>query len=666
MISQKTCKNTIQNATKVCSLVAATVFGVMTIFAPNVIADDTIDTLTSPHQTSTFTHFYENSAPDDAPGYFLISLETLFGMPIADTIELLEIKETFPLDTNNNPQSGATVRTIPVADASFIDSSGNMTIILTPQHPDNGGCVPNPAGGCTFDLNGNDGWDPDTLTLTGDTGDGFLDEDGSDTMIPTGVRGKIEITAALKTSANTSTSIYLDQGGVKFPNGFHGPAEEWRMTVQHALANDVLDPDASNPDGELRGPGGTGEPVEGQPYTVVVEGLTAVDGSPLNAPNGTCSTEINSTTYTGTGVTNGNCVVNIPVNASGDLDAGAVDVSDGGTPRDITAQAPYDAKSFSDSNDIPALTFSCNSATVGGTTTCSFDLPSGTLLANDFKVAVGDDATPGGTCATTTAPTVECTNIPVGNNTGMQNVYAQIGSDPKVDTGEDVNVIQAEIGNADVPALVVACEPTTTATTTCKIQLDDDQTLPANFKLSTGGAPAGGDCVTNANNIVTCSNVPADTTNPGEQPIFAQIGSDVPVNTGEEIFTITTNDLGTVGWSFNPGKGGDAPLFKSNDDISVTTTDFINLHDPSLEDSYTCTIQARVFQPKSGGDAWQNLGTGIAYDTTNGCSATLTKAIRGTKLNWSVKTTITNTDTSASYEFEHDYAFRFQGAGVIF
>jgi len=276
------------------------------------------------------------------------------------------------------------------------------------------------------------------------------------------------------------------------------------------------------------------------------------------------------------------------------------------------------------------------------------------------------DATPGGTCTVTTYPAVECTSVPIGTQVGPQDIFGKVGTDSKVDTGEDVNVTQGEISGGDVPALVIACDPTTEGTTTCRIQLDDDQTLPGDFKLGGGGATPGGNCTIDGNNIVICTNVPVDNNNPGEQPIFVKIGSNTPVDSGEEVYIIIATDIGKAVWAFNPGKGSTAPLFKSNDDITVTTKDFINLHDPALEDTYTCTIEARIYQPDTGTDAYETLGTNISYNNETGCSADLTKAIRGTKLNWSVKTTITNTNNSLPHEFDNGYGFRYQGSGVIF
>jgi hypothetical protein len=95
------------------------------------------------------------------------------------------------------------------------------------------------------------------------------------------------------------------------------------------------------------------------------------------------------------------------------------------------------------SQDIPGITFVCNDnnpVTVNSTTTCTFTLPDNRTLPSDFKMGIGD-STPAGTCTlSTTTRLVTCINVPTGSQTGNQSIYAQIGNQTKVDTGEKILV----------------------------------------------------------------------------------------------------------------------------------------------------------------------------------------------------------------------------------
>jgi len=442
------------------SALSVCVVGIVALTTLNAYATPTKDTLTSPHQISTFKYNYVNTSGEAAPGYFIISMEDLLNGNTGDYLELVQIREAYPVDTSGNPVSGATDRLIPVDDASFVNSQGDLTIILTPQHTGNGGCVPNPAGGCTFDLNGNDGWNPDTQTLIGDNNDGFLDEDGTDAMIPYDVRGMIEIQAAVRTSAPTTQAIILDQGGVKFPNGYTVETAEWRVTTNHAPSDSVLDPNSSVT-GDIRGPGGAGNPVEGNPYTVVFEGMTGTNGDPLNAPNGTCSTEVNGTTYTGTGITNGRCVVDISVNASGTVPGGVGTVSDGGSPRAIDKEnmsfAPKIAEGTEarelaqeDMANLGTLTnLSCDPASPlpGTTTTCSGTLPANVTppIDNISLNVEGQDPVLCTFDSTGAGATFSCTGMAVGDTPGGYPIQAAFGSNDPENTGRTITVTVLEV-----------------------------------------------------------------------------------------------------------------------------------------------------------------------------------------------------------------------------
>lgn len=131
--------------------------------------------------------------------------------------------------------------------------------------------------------------------------------------------------------------------------------------------------------------------------------------------------------------------------------------------------------------------------------------------------------------------------------------------------------------------------------------------------------------------------------------------------------TNTPENFGLADWSFTPAQGATAPLFRSSD---ATTVKILNLKTNDIvvpsNGQFTCTIEARKFQPIAGTETWKVIAAaGTPYTVADGCSGTFTKALRGNDLNWSIRATVTSVaDTSKVYTFYNTYAYRFQGAGV--
>ena len=145
------------------------------------------------------------------------------------------------------------------------------------------------------------------------------------------------------------------------------------------------------------------------------------------------------------------------------------------------------------------------------------------------------------------------------------------------------------------------------------------------------------------------------------------LGGAIFALSGMTTFAGTTENFGLADWTFTPAQGGTAPLFRSSDAVTVGIT---NLKTDDVvvptDGQFTCTIEARAFQPKSSTAAWLTIAAaGTPYTVANGCSGTFTKTLRGNGLNWNIRATVVSvTDSTKTYEFNNTYAYRFQGAGV--
>jgi len=625
------------------------------------------DTLTSPHQEATYFYKYENTAPDAAPGYFEMSMESILTANPQDQIQINSVTDSYPVDgTTFADISGTTqTTTYTVTQVSFVDTSVTpnvMKIRFVPQKP----CtvvttavaadvnllrVAQPVNSCAV-------------------GDNTTTASEPNKFIPASVPGRIAIKASLKTTAAVGSQI-LDTpiANIFFPNGFNINVIGWRVTTNYAKNDDTLDPNAT-PTATVKGQGGNGNPIVGIPYTVVISNIKAVTGNNLQAPAGTCTTVVSSVTYTGTGISNGVCVINITINAPTTIASGAADISDGGSPIAITKNnIPYTgvtSDSYLTDADIPGLTVNCNAAIVNSTTTCSFTLPANKILppSPNLFVLGTNDAAPAGVC-TATGSNVSCTGVPTGTQAGSQPIYGQIGTNAKVATGEFVLIGAADITTADIPGITFTCNITSIYNlTTCSFVLPANKSLPSNFKIGLGDAVLAQAC-TASGSFVTCLNSPSGSL-VGNQTIYAQIGTDAKTDTGEKTYIIPTDNLPEGDFTYNPAQGSTAPLFRSSDPTTVTLSNFKTILDPNPQDGvYVCKFEVRPFQANDSTTAWTPLGSNIAYTSANGCSAQFTKTIRGTGLSWSLRAVVSKVlDQNQTFELRDSYIFRFQGAGI--
>jgi len=561
------------------------------------------DSLNNPHQQAVYTYNYENTAPDAAPGYFEIPLENIgSGAGTTDQyIEVTSITDTFPVDAVTfAPTASAQTITTDPAKAVYV-AAGVLKVRVSPQT----NCVMQAGGGCTMN------------------------------NIPAAVPGKLTIKLSLKTSSPVTPTL-LDGGGkIYFPNGYDINPIGWRINLAYVKTNDVLDPSVM-PTATIRGQGGTGTPILNQPYTVVTSGIKAVDGNPLNAPNGTCKSTVGGTVYTGTGIVNGVCTINIPTNAPQTIPGGTVDLSDGGTPRPIVLNGiPYQTAQAGQAvtplvtADIPGLTVTCTSATVNSTTTCTFNLPANKSLPADFKLGVGD-ANPAGTCTVgSNGVAVTCNNIPTGTLTGLQPINGQIGTGAKTDTGEKVQInpvpvqeggktitIPTIITDNDLTSLGFTCGNSNTVvvstTTTCIGKLPPYKLLDSNnpLKLSIGNSGSVSDICTANQAVLTCNNVPTGT-QLGSIALNAKIGNGQLKDTTQKVNVIEQNKPFAKVISEadipNIGTGTDADPFK---DLTCGNADTVNASAPT---SCTGTL-------KDGWSIPSGFKLGIGVDPAGTCS----------------------------------------------
>jgi len=235
---------------------------------------------------------------------------------------------------------------------------------------------------------------------------------------------------------------------------------------------------------------------------------------------------------------------------------------------------------------------------------------------------------------------------------------------------ESESASAAEINDTDIASLVVACSTVEIddSVTNCTFNLPSGDTIPTNFKLGIGNStPSSAGCVQTGKNVA-CSIVPVGT-NPGLQNIYGQTAAS-PVQIGtQKIYVMPNEDIATADIVYSPLEGTDAPLFKSNDDVTVTIQNLkTDRKETPVTGDYTCTIDFRkMAEIGNTAEPYTTIGNNVPYNTGSGCSATLTKAIRANTLSWSVRITITDTNNQTiQYELHDNYIFRFQGAGVIF
>jgi alpha-tubulin suppressor-like RCC1 family protein len=175
---------------------------------------------------------------------------------------------------------------------------------------------------------------------------------------------------------------------------------------------------------------------------------------------------------------------------------------------------------------ISPTDFDCEPESVDSTTSCSFELPLGFSLPVNFKMGI-NTAIPGGSCAQdnynyTVPVPVTCTGVPTGSQAGLQPIFAQIGTNTPVNTGETVLIGAQDVQDGNIQSGNCTPNPVTIeSTSNCTFPLTGNTV----YTMPSGGLRAGitntsgntstyiGDsqpCTISGTNLV-CNAVPTNT-----------------------------------------------------------------------------------------------------------------------------------------------------------
>ncbi len=183
-------------------------------------------------------------------------------------------------------------------------------------------------------------------------------------------------------------------------------------------------------------------------------------------------------------------------------------------------------------------TFTCTFALTGSPTN-TFQLPIGGILA----LIQGSTSTTSCVIQNNTTPSVKlfCTAIPTaGFDEGTYNVDLIVGG--YISRGGIT--LQNYLDSTDLNGLSMICnEQFVNLTSTCSFALPPNTLLPS-LNLGIGDAAPSGVCVAVGNNV-TCSNVPTGSMK-GYQSIYAQIASQSPINTGNQVLIQKYLDNGEI------------------------------------------------------------------------------------------------------------------------
>lgn len=262
-------------------------------------------------------------------------------------------------------------------------------------------------------------------------------------------------------------------------------------------------------------------------------------------------------------------------------------------------------------------------------------------------------------------------------------IFAVLNKDSK--ELEEKFASAAEITDAELGDFIVNCGTVdiTAGVTSCVLDLQQNQDLPtAGLKLGIGNATeaqidSSSCALVGAGPSVQCTNVSVGTI-PGIQPVYAKVNTTTQTLT--KSYVKPENSIGGGAFytfSFDGPvhqggveieKGGTAPLFKNDQDITVNVKGLqTDLGDTpgATGNPYTCKIEVRAMRNwKDETVPYTVLADNVSYDEVNGCSAIFSKTTRGNGLNWSFQTTITNDTTGDVYYVYDNYILRFSGFGA--
>ncbi len=508
------------------------------------------DVVTSPHQIAEYNYVYTNPSATSATGFFSMVLSNSVGDTPANLFEVVSITDTYPVDSAGNPQAGATVRTMP--SASYFFSGNQLNIRFGPQSS----CVPRSQGGC------------------------------NDSTIAPQQPGKISVKLALKTNASTTPSTINGSGQLILTSNSNSSQGSigWQIQALYQKISSVLN-NNSSPTVTFKGANGTGQVFQGQPYSVVVSDIKAVNGANLSSGNGVCSTSRNGQVFTGSGISNGVCVIQVSQAATSILPGGVLTISDRGNPRPIEASYNYSSQAAfanpsSYNASISNIAFNSDrSVYVVNFLTTGFTNGEGGFHTNFYYDTEANSVTNKSTSSSspyntavvnrTSGATQLCVVVARPDNS----LISGSGNCVPLPTFE-TNIVKSALESGDIPPLQFSCETgVQNLDTVCSFDIPPDRFVPNNFFMAVGNAAPGGECE-EAGSRVVCEGVPIGGGR-GVAQIYAFL-SNQSVDTGEVVRIIANNaesivDDGEVPNSQQDGSSNPTQGNSDNTESGVTT-----------------------------------------------------------------------------------------------
>lgn len=477
------------------------------------------DVLTSPHQIAEYNYIYENQSGGSATGYFEIVLSNNIGDTPSNILDVVSIVDTYPVNSSGVPLSGATTREMPPASYYFI--GGQLVVRFGPQ----ASCSPRSQGGC------------------------------NDSTIAPGQHGKISVKLALKTNGSITPSTIQGSGQVRFNSGTVPSLSTigWQIQTLYQKSSNVLD-NNQIPSVVFRGSGGTGQVFEGQPYTLVISDIKAVNGSNLTSPGGSCATLRNGQTFSGFGISGGVCTITVNQPAPSILPGGVLNLSDNGSPRPILASYNYSSQaafaspnnyssrinnvSFNGDRSLFVVDFETSGFVNGENgfhTNFYYNTESNSIVnkstssGSPYNTAtINKPAAATEICVTVARPD----NLPIPNS----------GNCYPLPTFQ-VDITKVPLGIGDMASLTFSCETgSQSAFTICSFSFPPNRSLPNDFFMAVGNAGPGGRCDEFESRAI-CRLVPVGSGR-GLAQIYAFIGNQ-SVDTGELVRILGNNEEDT-------------------------------------------------------------------------------------------------------------------------
>jgi FG-GAP-like repeat len=263
----------------------------------------------------------------------------------------------------------------------------------------------------------------------------------------------------------------------------------------------------------------------------------------------------------------------------------AVNLNVGGVAVPNKGSVVLSSSSKITTSDVTNMNFVCGnggSVNANSTTTCTGTAPDGKVLdtANPLTLAIGNATTTSQAC-TQAGTIVTCTGVPTGTATGLQPVYATVGSGTKTDTTNKVtvNAQTTPITTSDIPSLNFNCgnvtsSPVVNSTTTCTATAPAGKTLDSANPLviSIGDSTGFSDACTQTNTTITCTSVPTGSQT-GLQPIFGKVGNGTKTDTTDKVLVTGPVTQDNINNGFIDPNNPTGPKIPFNTATNLTCSD---------------------------------------------------------------------------------------------